>query len=236
MTPSQQAQDPAQPTVVPASEQDASAPQTAVLTPTADTTPAAAVATNELSGAQWVARFPTSVLVADCVDPFKDGLTRFLAALEAAGAVVSIAATLRPPERAYLMHWSWMISKKDYDPQTVPAMNGVNIDWVHRDTKGKYAADASKAAATAMVNGYGMQNLGTAPALNSRHTDGLAVDMSISWSGNLAIANADGTSTTIKTAPKSGMNTDLHAVGATYNVMKYVGGDKDKPHWSSDGH
>jgi hypothetical protein len=236
MTQSQQTSDPDRPTVVPVSEPNAPESKTAVLTPTTDATPATATATNELSGAQWVARFPTSVLVTDCADPFKDGLTRFVAALEAAGAVVSIAATFRPMERAYLMHWSWMISKKDYDPQTVPTASGVNIEWTHRDAKGAYAADASKAAANAMVNGYGMQNLGTAPALNSRHTEGLAVDMSISWSGNLTIANADNTSITIKTTPKSGMNTDLHAVGATYNVMKYVGGDKDKPHWSSDGH
>lgn len=31
------------------------------------------------------------------------------------------------------------------------------------------------------------------------------------------------------------MNLELHAVGKTYGVIKFLGGDKDKPHWSTDG-
>lgn len=203
----------------------------AALTPTTDTTPAVAkIPEKELSGEQWLNRFPTSTSVDKCVAPFKDNLTSFKAALEAAGASVSIAATFRPLERAYLMHWSWSIVNEDADPKTIPSKAGVNIEWDHGDSK------KSTQAAQSMVNGYGMQNLRRAPALNSRHTEGKAVDMTISWTGDLSIKNKDGTTTKITSDPKTGMNADLKTVGATYDVMKYIGGDDDKPHWSTDGH
>lgn len=37
------------------------------------------------------------------------------------------------------------------------------------------------------------------------------------------------------TEPRSGMNEDLHAVGAGYGVIKFWKGDADKLHWSTDG-
>jgi hypothetical protein len=209
----------------------------APLTPTTNTTPAVvSIPARELSDAQWVSRFPTSPLITDCVARFSTNLALFIAALEAAGATVTIAATLRPPERAYLMHWCWSIVNASANPRTISAMTGVNIRWDHTDASGAYSATTSTSAAQAMVNGYGMQNLAVAPALNSRHTMGLAVDMNISWTGNLAIAKADGTTTRITTEPRSGMNTDLHVVGATYTVIKFVGGASDRPHWSDNGH
>jgi hypothetical protein len=106
----------------------------------------------------------------------------------------------------------------------------------HADASSAYSATASLQAARAMLNGYGLQNLHTPPALNTRHTMRLAVDMSINWAGDLTINQADGTPTTITTTPKTGMNTDLKSVGATYNVIKYVGDNADKPHWSDNGH
>ena len=209
----------------------------ALLTPTADTTPAVvSISTQEPSGSQWVSRFPGRNSVADCVDPFKSNLTLFIAALSAAGATVRIAATYRPPERAFLMHWCYMIVNEDQDPRTIPSKSGVNIKRDHTGDDEAYSLVASVQAAQAMVNGYGMQGLNTPPALSSRHTMGLAVDMSISWAGDLTIKNADGTSTTITSSPKTGMNADLKTVGATYGVLKYVGGNADKPHWSDNGH
>jgi hypothetical protein len=32
------------------------------------------------------------------------------------------------------------------------------------------------------------------------------------------------------------MNAVLATVGATYGVIKFVGGGTDKPHWSDNGH
>ena len=188
------------------------------------------------SGAAWVTQYPTSTAVADCASPFGTNLTAFTAALTAAGATVSVSATLRPLQRAYLMHWCWSVVNANADPQTIPTLAGVNIAWAHTNEQGVYDATASRAAAQAMVNAYGMQNLNTAPALNSKHISGSAVDMSITWTGTLTINNQSATAVEIATLPRTGMNVALHAVGATYNVIKFVGGDADKPHWSDDGH
>ena len=190
----------------------------------------------EPSGRQWVARFPTSASVADCAPPFRDNLRAFVAALGAAGASVNIAATLRPPQRAYLMHWCWCIVKQKTDPRSIPPLDGVGVAWAHLDGQGGYDAASSVAAALEMVEAYGMQALNVAPALQSNHISGTAVDMAISWTGTLSIARRDGAVVAIDSQPRTGMNPDLKAVGATYGVLKFIGGASDMPHWSADGH
>ena len=182
------------------------------------------------SGPEWVSKFPPSVAVDDLSEPFRTNVRRFLAALGAAHATAAIASTLRPPERAYLMHFSFAIASEGMDPATVPAMAGVNIDWVHRDGSERPDLAASRAAARHMVDGYG---IAFRPALRTRHSEGTAIDMTISWSGALTIAGADGVPVTIVSAPRSGGNTDLQAVGSGYGVLKLV---TDPPHWSIDGH
>ncbi|HEX8475140.1 MAG TPA: hypothetical protein VF666_14010 [Pyrinomonadaceae bacterium] len=185
---------------------------------------AAAATTLELSGAHWVARFPGSRSIFDTKPPFLDKVSKFHAALLAAGAAVRISATFRPPERAHLMHFSLKISKGQIDPRSVPAMAGVNIQWWHGDLA------RSKSAAAAMVSGYG---IAFPPALRSRHTEGLAIDMTITWSGTLNIKDATGAVKAVG-SPRNGKdNTTLHRVGATYGVIKLV---TDAPHWSNDGH
>lgn len=211
----------------------------ATLTPTADQTPVAvSVSADEPSGAQWVGRFLGSASLTALASPFREAVTSFLDALRVAGSTVHISATYRPPERAYLMHWSWKIVKQSFDPRQVPSYPGgvINIKWAHTSESGAFDQQASTQGARAMVNGYGISGLNVAPALASRHTQKLAIDMNISWTGTLAVNNASGTSVSISSAPKTGMNSDLHAVGATYGVIKFVGGNSDKPHWSNDGH
>jgi hypothetical protein len=191
----------------------------------------ASVHVKEASGAAWVARFPTSTSTSDLESTFQGNVESFITALQDAGASVSIAATYRPAERAYLMHYSYRIAKKNLDPATVPAMPDVDICWVHRDVAGNLDIAAARAAALQMVNGYG---IAYAPALQSRHTQHRAIDMSISWTGNLAITDASGNDVTITTTPLTGAgNTALHGVGAGYGVHKLV---SDPPHWSDDGH
>ncbi len=191
----------------------------------------ASVQVKDASGAAWVARFPTSTSTSDLESTFQGNVESFIAPLQEAGASVSIAATYRPAERAYLMHYSYRIAKKNLDPATVPAMPGVDICWVHRDTAGNLDIAAARAAALQMVNGYG---IAYAPALQSRHTQRRAIDMNISWTGDLAIAGASGNDVTITTTPRTGAgNTALHGVGAGYGVHKLV---SDPPHWSDDGH
>lgn len=194
-----------------------------------------AVPERRLSGAAWVSEFPTSTSTDDLVSPFRENVVAFLSALADAGARVTIAATLRPPERAFLMHWSWKISNGKVDPRHVPEHPGILIRWDHNDEVGHYSSKASKAAADAMVAAYGMQNLRDAPALNSRHIAGYAIDMSISWERDLEIDTSGGRAVTVASLPRTGMNATLHSVGASYGVIKYRGGERDKPHWSTDG-
>jgi hypothetical protein len=183
-----------------------------------------------LSGPDWVRQFPTSAKVDDLVDPFRTKVRTFIAALIAAGARVIVSDTYRPPERVYLMHWAFAIANGTANPAKVPPMDGVDIQWVHTDAAGNPDAAATTASAAAMVKAYGIV---FAPALGSRHTEGLAVDMTVTWPGSLTINNASGSPVTISAAPANGLNTALHAVGATYGVIKLV---SDPPHWSSDGH
>jgi hypothetical protein len=184
------------------------------------------------AGPAWVDEFPGSDKPEMCAEPFRSKLVAFLAALKAAGATVSLNATFRPPERAYLMHSAWDIAKNMVDPRTVPAMPGVPIDWVLQDALGQPDLPKSRTAARFMVQGFGMV---AQAALVSRHTQGLAVDMDISWIGTLSIALNGGQTATIDSPPRTGMNQDLADVGATYGVIKatFPG---DPPHWSNDGH
>lgn len=178
----------------------------------------------ELSGAGWVNRFPGSQSTADLASPFRSAVEAFIGAMTVGGARVRVTSTFRPPERAYLMHFAWKIAKNNIDDNDAPRMPGVDINWVHP------TRDESVAAAQEMVDGYQMVQVA---ALNGRHTEGRAIDMSIEWSGSLILLSNDGQRETISTRPRSGNNTRLHAVGATYGVRKLV---SDPPHWSEDGH
>lgn len=191
----------------------------APLTPATNTAPViASIPAKELSGAQWVARFLGSASIDDCVDPFKSAISNFIAALKTAGATVRISATYRPPERAYMMHYSSSISKGEIKADKVPAMAGVNIEWVHATD------EASKKAASAMASGFQIVH---PPALVTRHTQRAAIDMTITEIVGKKINNASGVEVEIKKL------SDLHAVGASYGAHKLV---SDPPHWSVDGH
>jgi hypothetical protein len=191
------------------------------------------------SGLVWVPRFPTSRDTADLSEPFRGNVEAFIAALRAAGATVNITATLRPPERAWLMHYSWRIANRGFDPADVPRRAGIDICWLHRDRDGTVDRQASIAAARQMAgpNGYGISpRLRFPPALNSNHIRGEAIDMDITWTGTLNIATPDGTIVPITTTPRTGAdNVQLWDFAeAHYNVLKLRQGDP--PHWSDDGH
>jgi hypothetical protein len=185
----------------------------------------------ELSGARWADRFPTSTSTADLAQPFQGNVNTFISALRAAGTTIAINATYRPPERAYLMHYSFRIAREGLDPANVPARAGVDIRWLHTNAQGRPDLGASRQGAEAMVRGYGIVHR---PVLASRHTERLAIDMDISWSRDLVITDRAGQRVTISSVPRTGAgNQDLHRVGASYGVHKLAG---DPPHWSSDGH
>lgn len=192
------------------------------LTPVWNQTPAVvSIPAKELSGTAWVDCFPASTDVEDLVEPFRSNVKAFLAALATAGASVSIANTYRPKERAYLMHYCAAIARKTIAPEKVPPIGGVRIEWVH-PTK-----DASISAAAAMARAY---KIVFPPSLDSNHTRRRAIDMRIDGIVGKPVAKADGSLAVIR---KHGdRESDLFAVGASYNVIKLV---SDKPHWSDDG-
>ncbi len=193
-----------------------------------------AVPERRLSGAAWWGEFPASTDIDDLAPPFRENVSAFVSALRSAGAGVTINNTVRPPERAFLMHYSWRIVNEDFDPRDVPEREGINIRWDHTDENGNYSAKASVAAARAMVIRYEIGHLGVPPALSSRHIRGEAIDMTIGWTGRLTLVNGHGRDTDILTTPRDEMNSQLHDVGASYGVIKFRGRG-DRPHWSNDG-
>lgn len=177
-----------------------------------------------VSGTTWVQQFPTSASTAHLTADFAAAVNRFVTALRDADATVRISATLRPPERAYLMHYAWRIAQTQVDPASVPARTGVDIDWAHRNAAGQMQLGAARSAAAQMVTAYGLVYQ---PSLTSRHTEGRAIDMTITHYLNKTINQADGMPLLLQTAAH------LHTLGASYGVNKLV---SDPPHWSDDGH
>jgi hypothetical protein len=191
--------------------------------------PAAPADDRVLSGSDWCAQFPTSTSVSDLEADFGGKVQKFIDALTAAGVPPNISATKRPEERAFLMHWSWRIVKDNYDAQTIPARDGVKINWWHGD------AEKSKKAAQDMVDTYQTGGGKQAPSLTSRHIEGKAIDMDTNWAGDLTIKNADDSEAKITSEPRTGANADLITVGATYGVIHFTKAANDVPHWSTDG-
>jgi hypothetical protein len=183
----------------------------------------------QLSGPAWVARFPDAGGTDALAPGFRSGCEKFISAMRNAGADVHISSTRRPAERAYLMHYCWRIHKGTLSPKNVPGKTGVNIEWVHRKTGGSIDLPASGQAAAAMVQGY---DIAFQPALDSRHVQGRAIDMSIDWNGTLRVVDEDGATVEISSAPRNGFNLALRRVGKSYGVIKHP---SDPPHWSTDG-
>jgi peptidoglycan hydrolase-like protein with peptidoglycan-binding domain len=178
------------------------------------------------SGPAWVARFPSSKSVDDLQPPFKQGVIAFLNAVRDASVVVNVTATLRPAQRAYLMHWAQQIAEGQCAAASVPRRPDVPIQWVHATNP------ASVAAAAAMVDAYGIQG---PVALDSRHIAGHAIDMFLDWSGTPTVTDGEGNQKTLAGAPGA-YNADVIAIGATYGVTRGVNIPSDPEHWSIDGH
>ncbi len=179
------------------------------------------------AGPDWCDAFPGSNSTGDLVEPFRSGVISFIGALRAAGAAVQKNATYRPPERAYLMHWCCLIAGyrgKDnvfhqIAPGDVPAMTGVDIDWTCGGDPG-----GARSAAIAMRDKF---QIVYPAALQSRHTQRRAIDMTITWQGSILVLSKNGN------AMAAAALSDLFPIGATYGVMKLK---DDIPHWSDDGH
>ena len=174
-----------------------------------------------LSGKIWVSMFPGLKTLDVLTSPFKENISAFIRAMQDSSVGVNITATLRPPQRAYLMHFSFLIAKGRQDPASVPPMKDVHIEWFHGNT-----TDSVKAAKE-MVASYGIATSTTAPALQSNHIAGNAVDMRISSFAGKEIKKANGSKTIVNSFD------DLIKVGETYSVFHKL--PDDMPHWSVTG-
>jgi hypothetical protein len=181
------------------------------------------------SGPVWVEAFPVGASLDDLHVTFGAQVRQFVEALEEAGAAVEVLTTRWSPEAAYLMHWAWRIAKEDYDPRRVPAMEGVDIAWWHGDIH------ASKEAAQEMVEAYGIDALEAAPSLNSPHIQGNAIDMNISWEGDIPIRDSGGIEHLIASEAADGINQELLAVAKTYGLVPAADFTGNWLHWSTDG-
>ncbi len=178
-----------------------------------------------LSGPQWYYYFPTSRAISDLASPFRENVQTFQKAMIDAGAQIIITATYRPTARAYLMHYAAQIDRGEIEPGEVPPMDGVSIDWVH------YTQAGSLLAASQMIDIYGIG--GNPVALQSLHTQRLAIDWNITWQGTLKIRDGNGNIVQIGDPRNGSENQDLFDVGASYGVYKLT---YDPPHWSYNGH
>jgi hypothetical protein len=189
--------------------------------------------TKSKSGSYWVtwanAHANGSTDLDDLVDPFKSNVKDFIQALQDAGATVTVGETKRSDKRAYLFHWCWLIGLGKKKASDADEMVGVEIDWDHGNDQD------SKDGAKEMIDGFGLAvppASTNAPALNSNHIAGKAIDMNITWQGTIKIKKKDGTEVSVAYKADVNQNTDLHAVGDSYSVIKLT---TDAPHWSVDG-
>ena len=181
----------------------------------------------------WVDRYaPTSKNVDDLEMMFRDKVKEFIEALRNAKATVDVKHTKRTPQAAYLWHWAWKIAQRRCAPKDAKPYSKSppvpNIQWDHGNL-----ANSIKGAQE-MVNGFKLSvpNDSTLPpAEDSRHVQGLAIDMKITWTGTISVEKKDGSLVNVKYGPVNA-NKDLHAVGASYGVHKLL---KDNVHWSDNG-
>lgn len=154
------------------------------------------------SGKYWVSWAHTfaknSEKIDDLAPTFRGYVRQFVRALTDAGATVSVSATRRSENRAYLFHWSWKISQGKCKPSEATKMVGVDIEWDHGDNV------QSRAGALEMVNAFGLAvppRSTNPPSLTSSHIRGEAIDMTIKWAGVIKVKKKDGTETPLTFTP-----------------------------------
>ena len=219
--------------------------------PVAPVAPVATPDPKKLSGKQWKAIADTNWADSSSTDDldagFKGSLDKFFEVLTAANITTGEYTTLRPKERAYLLHYSVEVSKGTTAAKDVPAQAGVDIIWDHGTD------EKSKAAAKEMVDEFGI--VGPA-ALVSNHIAGNAIDMKFDFTkatkdkdGNVTLTyKKDGkdVSRTLKIDDEAVMGVkakgksissiagrELSKAGEDFGVKRHI--DNDIVHWSTTG-
>lgn len=198
------------------------------------------------SGKDWMNRFPSSTELTKLDDTFCKSVQKFIDAFPA-GHKPHISETRRPLQQQHLIYWAWLIANGDptgnppvppLNPTLTnpPPMAGVDICWVHRNAKGEIDIAASRAAAREMVKGYVCKPAdprGTGEHA-PRHTVGRAIDMTISWTGDLVL---DGEKIPGGTGDptKDAWNPKLVKLAKEKYGLTKGRVSTDWPHWSDDG-
>ena len=200
-----------------------------------------ACTSSQLSGPSWARRFGDSKRASDLAGAFGRDVKAFDAAMKRASITVRALRTLRPPERAYLMHYSWLVAKRKLSPLKVPAFAGskkhppVGICWVHATARGA-SKPASIAAAAKLASALGVASMPTAPLLTSAATLGESIVMSTTWTrAKITIHDASGHAVVIRSGPRNGLNAKLITVGATYGVIHFRPAGQAMNDWSING-
>lgn len=150
----------------------------------------------------------------------------FVTGLRAAGAQVHIAAGLRHPNRACLMHYAWGVAHAKYTPaqaNTACRERGIDIEWDHGNVS------ASRAAAQELVTTFGLVRQAS---LTSNHLRGLAIDIVISALPASITLNGR-TYTTRAGASGSAAAESVAPIGRSMGVLWFGAGDY--VHWSHNG-
>ena len=187
-------------------------------------------ACGEYAGPRWTRHFPADNRIEALNEPFRSNVARFVRALRAAGARVTITNVYRPQPRAYLMHYAWRVAYgrssasgrySHLEPPAVPKYDGaekVPICWPVPGLDGKYSRKLSIRAARELTAAYGIV-AGHGAAYPSNHSGRTAIDMNISWGGTLRVQGGPG-------APFNGARVELPADGAYWIVngsgIRYV--------------
>lgn len=215
----------------------------------------------EKSGSAWCNRYPGSTQLGHLDSTFAPKVSEFVDALREAGATVTVSSTRRPDERQYLMHWCWHIGKrhcflhdnpcpgpgKEWKTNPIPPYekhNDCKIIWFWYSPPTIFQPQCSHNCSTPHTHRYTectmaaekmliAYQLGFGPSRNSRHVEGKAVDMNISWSNSIAITTKSGSIEIIESLPRDGRNNHLKEIGASYGVIR---NSADYLHWSTDGH
>ena len=178
-----------------------------------------------LSSLPWVSKTQMHKSTDELVGPFKTHVKAFIALLEANGATVKISATLRPMDRAEHMHWASWIAWKKIKPSEAEDQQKTGIIWDHGD-------DAKSIQAAKEMCSKAGYDIAFPAALNSNHTRGLAIDMTITGLPETITGLPGKKSARIGTEPAE-TNTALHDLAwKYYKIRKHP---TDPPHWSPNG-
>ena len=175
----------------------------------------------------WTKHFEADNRIQALNQPFRGNVARFVAALRAAGATVTVTNVYRPQPRAYLMHYAWRVAYgrgngrySHLEPPAVPAYDGsekVPICWSVPGLDGRYSRKLSIAAARELTRAYAIVEYGAAYPTN--HSGRTAIDMNISWGGTLRVRGGPG-------APFNGAMVAIPAGGSYWVVpgsgIRYV--------------